>query len=150
MAISLPEEKKKVFALTVVYFGNQRRTPQVPAVIVLMVARLNIRPVGNIVPGDGVQLVVMKEVKSGAMVRISAGLGGKGFDATGSTAEFSGHGRGGNLKFANGFHRGSVFIESWTKLGMSNAGTIEYDFSTQILAAGDFGFKNTRRGRVAE
>src|SRR6266404_1407052 len=55
-----------------------------------------------------------------------------------------------DLELANGFNRGSVFIKSWTKLGVSNTRAIEYDFSTQILAAGNFGFENTRRGRVAE
>ena len=54
--------------MAVVKLGNPHRTTQAPAVIVLMVARLNIRPVGNIVPGDGVQLVVMKQVKRGTMV----------------------------------------------------------------------------------
>src|SRR5882762_1065205 len=136
--------------MTVIELGNSHRTTEASAVIVLMVARLGIRPVGNIVPGDGVQLVVMKQVKRGAMVGISSGLGGKGFDATGSAAELGGNGRGRNPELANGFHRRSVFIKSWTKLGMSNAGAIEYDLRTQILAAGNFGFKNTRRGRIAE
>ncbi len=150
IAILLPGEEKEGLVMAVVEFGNPHRTSEAPAVIVLMVARLNIRPVGNIVPGDGVQLVVMKEVKGGTMVRISAGLGGKRFDAPGCSAEFSGNSRGRNLELANGFNRGSVFIKSWTKLGVSNAGAIEYDFRTQILAAGNLGLKNTRRGRVAE
>src|SRR5437879_11997358 len=98
--------------MAVVKLGNPHRTTQAPAVIVLMVARLNIRPVGNIVPGDGVQLVVVKQVKRGTMVRICAGLGGKRLDATGSTSEFSGHGRSGDLELANGFHRRSVFVRS--------------------------------------
>src|SRR5260370_12591800 len=90
IAVLLPGEEKKGLVTTVIEFGNPHRSPEAPAVIVLMVARLNIRPIGNIVPGDGVQLVVMKVVKSVAMVRISSGLGCKGVDATVITTEFSG------------------------------------------------------------
>ncbi len=150
IAILLPREEKEGLVMTVVKLGNSHRPPEAATEIVLMVAGLKIRPVRNVVPGDGVPLVVMKQVKRSAMIRISAGLGGKRFDAAGRTAELSGNSRGGNLELANGFNRGSVFIKSWTKLGVSNTRAIEYDFSTQILAAGNFGFENTRRGRVAE
>src|SRR5207245_2894463 len=120
IVILLPGEEEECLVMTAVKLGNPHWTPEAPAVIVLMVARLDIRPVGNVVPGDGVQLVVMKQVKRGTMVRVSAGLSGKGLNATGSTAKFGGDSGGRNLELANGFNRRSVFIKSWTKLGVSN------------------------------
>jgi len=68
----------------------------------------------------------MKQVKRGTMVRISARFGGKRFDATGSAPNQ----QNGRVVILNSLMASTEerFHQSWTKLGVSNAGTIEYDF----------------------